>query len=672
MNRRERLYFTFVATAILALTAAAYWPGLFGDYMFDDFPNILLNQRLDLKSLSPDQLVSAALSSDSGPLRRPISMVSFALNRYAFGVAPFSFKVTNLIIHLINGILVLALSMLLLNAYRRLFNPDLSPRLIRWTGLAVSAAWLLHPLNLTAVLYIVQRMTSLAALFTLAAICTYVYGRAKASHKTQAALIWFCTPLLGVLGLLCKETAALLPLYLLVIEATLFRFRDRDGGRDRPILVYFILSVALPAVAVVTLVYIRPDLLLAGYEGRDFTVGQRLLTEARVVVDYIVWTIVPNIRTLALYHDDIPVSTGLWNPPTTLTSILVIAALIGSAFAVRRRWPLASLGILWFFAGQALESTAYPLELVFEHRNYLPDYGILLAIIGHPLLHVRSRRSAWVSGALLATFVGLLTSMTGMRSYEWRNNVTQAVYAAAHHPKSPRAMYAVGRIYANLVLTGGSNDSKRAYDALEDASRLDPASIMPDVSLIIFSARRHVSPRTTWFTRVMTRLATKPVTAADIASLKQLVQCAQKYCVTMAEPIQRILDTAVVSAKQRGANPRRTADLLTIQAQFLSNRLGDFEGARKNMEEAARLAPNRAQYHINLAKLYLVLGDRAKAASEIRTLETMNSLDQLSPMISTLKRSLRRSDNSRGSDTAQPRATSPNHGILSVKPAPGD
>ncbi|MEJ2345032.1 MAG: hypothetical protein P8090_06415 [Gammaproteobacteria bacterium] len=118
MNRRERLYFTFVATAILALTAAAYWPGLFGDYMFDDFPNILLNQRLDIKSLSPDQLVSAALSSDSGPLRRPISMVSFALNRYAFGVAPFSFKVTNLIIHLINGILVLALSMLLLNAYR--------------------------------------------------------------------------------------------------------------------------------------------------------------------------------------------------------------------------------------------------------------------------------------------------------------------------------------------------------------------------------------------------------------------------------------------------------------------------------------------------------------------------------------------------------------------------
>ncbi|MEJ2381399.1 MAG: tetratricopeptide repeat protein [Gammaproteobacteria bacterium] len=437
-------------------------------------------------------------------------------------------------------------------------------------------------------------------------------------------------------------------------------------------MVYFILSVALPAVAVVTLVYIRPDLLLAGYEGRDFTVGQRLLTEARVVVDYIVWTIVPNIRTLALYHDDIPLSTGLWNPPTTLTSILVIVALIGSAFAVRRRWPLASLGILWFFAGQALESTAYPLELVFEHRNYLPDYGILLAIIGHPLLHVRSRRSAWVSGALLAAFVGLLTSMTGMRSYEWRNNVTQAVYAAAHHPKSPRAMYAVGRIYANLVLTGGSNDSKRAYDALEDASRLDPAGIMPDVSLIIFSARRHVSPRATWFTRIMTRLATKPFTAADIASLKQLVQCAQKYCVTMAEPIKRILDTAVVSAKQRGANPRRTADLLTIQAQFLSNRLGDFEGARKNMEEAARLAPNRAQYHINLAKLYLVLGDRAKAASEIRTLETMNSLDQLSPMISTLKRSLRRSNNSRGPDTAQPRATSPNHGILSVKPAHGD
>ncbi|MEJ2645047.1 MAG: hypothetical protein P8180_08970 [Gammaproteobacteria bacterium] len=168
-----------VLALIIAATAIIYWPGVHGGFALDDFPNIVDNGALHIKSLTLETLLNAAFSSHAGLLHRPLSMLSFAVNEYFWGSSPYSMKVTNIIIHLCNGALVYAVIALLLEAYRSRFRPDLTAGLIRWTTLAITASWLLAPINLTGVLYVVQRMTSLSGTFTLAGVALYVWGRLR-------------------------------------------------------------------------------------------------------------------------------------------------------------------------------------------------------------------------------------------------------------------------------------------------------------------------------------------------------------------------------------------------------------------------------------------------------------------------------------------------------------
>ena len=130
---------------VCVLTAAIYLPGLAGDYVFDDMPNLLNNKRLQIDSLDMESLQGAALSSGSGMLRRPVSMMSFALNRYFFGVAPYSYKAVNLVIHLLTGLGLYLFSRLLVNAYRLCHKPDLPEAAATWLPVIVSGLWLVHP-----------------------------------------------------------------------------------------------------------------------------------------------------------------------------------------------------------------------------------------------------------------------------------------------------------------------------------------------------------------------------------------------------------------------------------------------------------------------------------------------------------------------------------------------
>ncbi len=176
--------------AICLLTIAIYVPGLSGDYMFDDMPNLLHNAQLNIETLDTESIQGAALSSGSGKLRRPVSMFSFALNRYFFGLGPYSHKVINLLIHLLTGIGLYFLSRRLIHSYRLYRNPALSDKAMQWIPVVVTGLWLVHPLNLTPVLYIVQRMTSLAALFTVLGLCLYMTGRMRlATGKSGLPLI---------------------------------------------------------------------------------------------------------------------------------------------------------------------------------------------------------------------------------------------------------------------------------------------------------------------------------------------------------------------------------------------------------------------------------------------------------------------------------------------------
>ena len=344
-------HLVYLRTALLmsavVLTIAVYLPGLGGDYMFDDMPNLLENHWLEFETPDFDSLYSAALSSGSGPLRRPVSMLSFALNRHFFGLNPYSFKVINLVIHLLTGLALFVLGRMLVRVYRQHHRPELAESVTTWLPLAVTALWLVHPLNLSSVLYIVQRMTSLATLFTVCGLCLYVAGRSRMLEGKRGIPL-ILTGLLagGGLAIFSKETGALLPVFMFVIELALFRFRNAGGHRDNFITGFFIIVLLIPACLFLWYVTTNPEWITRGYDMRLFTLTERVLTEARVLVFYLKMIVMPTTVELGMYHDDIALSHGLLSPPATLLSILALAGLFTGAIALLGRQPLISLGIL--------------------------------------------------------------------------------------------------------------------------------------------------------------------------------------------------------------------------------------------------------------------------------------------------------------------------------------
>ena len=639
IENKQRALFWIAVPSFWILTALAYYPGLNGPFMFDDIPNIVNNTDLRLTSLSPHELLQAVFSSRAGLLYRPISMLSFALNLYFFGNSSFSFKLTNLVIHLINSLLILWLTRRLLVNCRRRYQFTWSDNNIRWASLLIATAWVLHPLNLEPVLFIVQRMTSLAALFSLTGMLAYVYGRERTlAGKTGWPLVWIITPILGLIGLFCKEDAALLPLYLLVIEWLVFGFRNGRQKISINILLFYAGGLILPGILGLVFLLTHPGYFLGGYAGRNFTLIQRLLTEFRVVFLYIQWTFIPDIRQLALYHDDLAVSTSLLNPLSTLWSFFAITGLIALACWQRKKRPLLSLGILFFFAGQMMESTVLPLELAFEHRNYLPDYGLLLALFSLLLLPVsggerRARMSLrWTVAAIT---LPVLFSATLLRAYEWRSYLTFAYYEVQHHPESERALYVLGQTYSNLALSGEIKNPDIAFQTLERAAAIS-TNIMPDVAMMIVSAKLKLPVNPDWQNHAEILLMAHPVTARDTTSLASLVDCLPVDCSALAPTANSLIKTAFQSAQQHHPSP----DLWAIYSNYLTFTGHPLVDVISAMKESVRLAPNTPTYHISLAKGLIMVGEFDAAEEQINQLSRLNRFGSLELEIKALKASL--------------------------------
>lgn len=628
---------------ILAATAYAYYPGLHGPFLFDDNSNIIANTALrNANFLSLQGLLQAAFSIRSGVLYRPLSMLSFAFNFHVFGDQSFSFKLTNLVIHLINALLILWLTRRLLLNCRRRYQFDWSDTCINWTSILLAGAWALHPLNLTAVLYIVQRMTSLAAFFSLAGILAYVYGRERMqSGKTAWPLIWLLTPVLGFVGILCKEDAALLPLYLVLIEWLVFSFRDKHDKVAKNIPPFFLCSLVLPGIVGLVFLAADPSWFLGGYVIRDFSLGERLLTEIRVVLLYIQWTFFPDIRELALFHDDIAVSTGLLHPVTTLLSLFALLAILVLAFWQRRKRPLLCLGILWFFAGQVIESSILPLELAFEHRNYLPDYGLLLSAFSLLLLPtVSSRRHVNMS---LRWTIALLTiptlfAVTHLRASEWNNYLDFTYYEAHHHPDSPRAVYSLGQMYAILAIQNNLKNPTQALNTLTHASSIGN-TVMPDAAMMIMNSKLKRSVNPAWAEHANRILNTQPLFPQDVIAFNSLVDCLPTDCKNLAPSINTMFQAAFRTNNITAAH-HTAADLWTVYTNFLTFTDAPLNQILVAMHKAANLAPNIPQYHINLAKGLIMSGDFNGAEEQIKLLLRLNLFGNLDVEIQSLNTSL--------------------------------
>lgn len=455
MTRNARNAAVLLAASML-IAVAAYLPGLSGPFLLDDESNLSaiplwLSDHLGLQALLFDR--------GAGTLGRPVSMASFALNAWLGGYTPTSLKIGNLIIHLLCGLMIFCLAQRL---FRR--DPDLSSRASLCAAL-VASLWLLHPLHASTVLYVVQRMAQLSALFILLGLWFYVSQREHMEQGKVASAGWLLLggiSCLTLLAFLAKENGILLPLLCAIIEVAYFSNR-----RPWPVRFFLATYVAVPLVGVFALFFIKYQTIVGWYGSRDFTLSERMLSQGRALCDYLWKILVPNPPTMGVYTDDFIGSTSLFHPPTTIVSILVLLALSIGAWRWRLKLPSVFFGWFFFLAAHALEASPIPLELYFEHRNYLPSMGIVVACVALAYasgrwLSKRELRPAFIGIPMFAGLLLLLAAGSHGRSRVWQSELLIAESSLIAHPHSLRANAAV------LSSAIARNDRKRVEQVLEN------------------------------------------------------------------------------------------------------------------------------------------------------------------------------------------------------------
>ncbi len=424
-SMRARLLQMWPLALLCAVGLAIYLPGLNGAFLFDDFANLpALGRYGPVDDFAA--LLRYLTSGIADPTGRPVAMLSFLVDANNWPASPWPFKRTNVLLHLLNGCLLY----LALSALAGARAPQARPAMLLATAL-----WTLHPLWVSTVLYVVQRHAMLATTFVLAGIILWARAQqafAAARPGRGWALALASMGLCGLLAGLSKPNGFLLPLLLLVLQATVLR--TVPSG-----------STAAATSATRLLLILPGGLMLLGialmawngdHEARAWSIGERALTQPRVLFDYLSLLALPTAYSSGVFADGYIVSRGLLTPPSTLPAWLGVLALAALATWLRRRQPIAAAALGFFLVGHLLESTILPLELYFEHRNYLPAlllFWPLSTWLLRPGPMLRVRQFAAVAWLLL------LTVITLARADLWGRPLELALNFARDQPASARA-----------------------------------------------------------------------------------------------------------------------------------------------------------------------------------------------------------------------------------------
>lgn len=451
-----------------ALTVLGFWQALSGPFLLDDAVHLpkLAGQDGDIDT--PIEVLELVFTHSS-PTGRPLSFLTLLINDNAWPAEPRDFKYTNLLIHALNGLLVFLLVRMMARLALSRQKPDLVYSGTQdWIALLVASAWLLHPIQLSPTMMVIQRMTLLMGTFCFLGLILYLKGRMIAAENPLKGYVVMSLGIGGggILGVLCKETAVMMVCYVVALELTLL-----SGARHpRPKGWNWWYSVFILAPLLLVAVYFATHLgrIEELYVKREFDVVERLLTQARVLMTYLRVILFPTLSGSGPYQDDFEISRGLFDPATTILAVASASGLIIGAYILRRLAPVLSLAILWFFLGHLLESTVLPLELYFEHRNYVPMIGILFAPAYFAATAPRKRMVAAGSAGIVC-FLALELAVSYQSSRVWGSAALIANVWAAEHPASLRAQ--LDAVKYSLE----QGDIKRVRSLLEAAIETNPA-----------------------------------------------------------------------------------------------------------------------------------------------------------------------------------------------------
>ncbi len=516
-NKSQRLAKFILACTLALIIFLLYLPGVSGTFYYDDIrPLSGLANINDLESA----LIFISTES-SGPLGRPLSMLSFIfnINDWPNSASPGrinAFFTFNILLHIINGLLVFALSYFIIKLYR--------DKNCYWLALSVSAFWLVLPIQASSTLIAIQRMASLSAFFVFSGLLFYVYGlylQSKSeNNKAGLSLQLLGLFLFTTLAMFSKENGVLLPVFILILEVTILSHVIKISYRRK----LRIRSCALGLIVIIAyLAYfaINSNNVLAG---REYTLLERLLTQPQILIEYIRLAFIPDITAINPFHDSyshvVLASINTWS----ILAIVVVLSLIMSAIYFNKKSPVYSFAILWFFSAHLLESSVLNLELYYQHRNYVALFGLCLALV-FTIAKTPSKYKK-VSFFLASCYWAILAFSLAMTSQLWGDSLLAAKTWHNKQLGSERASAHLAYIYFNR------QEHTLAWETLEQQTKQCPSCINSQAQAMLFSCFSGKKQQTLEHYQQIITLAPQATqansTAKTIAQVFQLI--GDKHC----------------------------------------------------------------------------------------------------------------------------------------------
>ena len=359
--------------ALIIVIFTVYFPSFYGVWQLDDFHTIINNESIHIGNFSFSALSNIRLS-------RYIAYFTFGLNYYFGGINIFGYHVLNLIIHLITSFVIYLILVELLSL--KIKNHNKIVQISIWTTLL----WALSPIQVQAVTYIVQRMASLSALFYFLSFLLYLYARNYSFqlHKEgriKLIVFYFFSAIFFLLALFSKINTIMLPVIILLFEYLFYKKADNKWLLKKIIPIFL-------SIIIISLFYFNGNILnnpiikqltSNSFKLYPFSPTDKLLIEPSILIMYLGLMIFPFVGNFRLLYD-----YDFLNMPyqiSTYIAIVIILSLIFYAYKTRKKNPLVTFAILFYFINHIVESSFLEIDLVFEHRNYLPSFTFFLIIV---------------------------------------------------------------------------------------------------------------------------------------------------------------------------------------------------------------------------------------------------------------------------------------------------
>ena len=465
---------------LIGSTIIIYWLGLPGVFLLDDFLHLETMNTLGGVT-NKESLLQYIFSHTSGSTGRPVSMLSFLLNDQYWPSSAASFKITNILLHTLTGIFIF---LLIYKISKIISTTEKDSQHIALVG---TALWLLHPLNVSTTLYVIQRMTILMTLFSLISVICYIHMRETdiRIHWKKAFFLTLAFVFFGSCSVLSKENGVLLLMYIIVLEFTIFNNTPRTKLQTY----WLVIFIYIPIFILIGYFISIWGTIIDNYSTRTFTLTERLLTETRILMDYLGQIILPRNAGAGLFHDNIHVSTSLLNPATTLAATISILLLLSSAYILKKRQPVYSFSIFWFFSAQILESSFIALELYFEHRNYIAMIGPLFGLafyISRGLKIVKREFTKKLLITLPVAMIVLFGILTINSAALWGNPLKLFAIWSYENPKSIRAQL----LYSRQL--DAFSEHKKALNVLYKILKTYPNDVAIPLHIIDISCQNDI------------------------------------------------------------------------------------------------------------------------------------------------------------------------------------